>query len=389
MVAPEFTIEGISIQTFDEIFEELAEGYRAIYGQDINLDQDSPDGQRIAIEAKARLDLQTFAAQLYSQIDPDFSAGDFQNKIIKWAGIERGPATKSTVDVTITTDRNITLEAGYIVKDLTEQEWETTDENSLVIGANTITLTAVLFGNVEADADTITEPITIVLGVLSVTNPLAATSGLDEETDEELRIRRNQSLENASYSTTGGLFAKLANLTGVDDLAVYENDTKIDDPITGIDANSLWVVILGGEVSDIAEVIAKNKTGGTGLKGIEEATFEETVIRPDGTDFIIEHEIKYDRPTDVPLFITLTAVTKDPSNPVDEDLIKAKIAGKNYTLNETAVASELYAFGYQAGTHLILTDLLISDDDVIFVDDDITNDLDQRFTIDVANITIS
>ena len=389
MAAPEFTIEGISIQTFDEIFEELSEGYRAIYGQDINLDQDSPDGQRIAIEAKSRLDLQTFAAQLYSQIDPDFSAGDFQNKIIKWAGIERGPATKSTVDVTITTDRNITLESGYIVKDLTAQEWETTDENSLVTGANTITLTAVLFGNVEADADTITEPVTIVLGVLSVTNPLAATPGLDEETDEDLRIRRNKSLENAAYSTTGGLFAKLANITGVDDLAVYENDTKTDDPITGIDANSLWVVILGGEVSDIAETIAKSKTGGTGLKGTEEATFKETVVRPDGTDFIIVHEVKYDRPTDVPLFITLTAATKDPANPVDEDLIKASIASKDYTINKTAVASELYAFGYLAGTHLILTDMLISDDDITFVDDDITNNLDQRFTIDVANITIS
>ncbi|OQY25514.1 MAG: hypothetical protein B6244_14960 [Candidatus Cloacimonetes bacterium 4572_55] len=62
----EFTPDGIKIQTYEEIFDFLAEGYRAIYGVDINLDQDSPDGQRVGIEAKARLDIQTFALALYN-----------------------------------------------------------------------------------------------------------------------------------------------------------------------------------------------------------------------------------------------------------------------------------------------------------------------------------
>ncbi len=55
---PRFTENGIEVQTFDEIYEELADGYKAIYGTDINLDPDSPDGQRVALEAQARLDVQ-------------------------------------------------------------------------------------------------------------------------------------------------------------------------------------------------------------------------------------------------------------------------------------------------------------------------------------------
>ena len=400
MTAPEFTIEGISIQTFDEIFEELAEAYRDIYGQDINLDQDSPDGQRVALEAKARLDLQTFALQLYSQIDPDFSAGDFQNKIIKWAGIERGPATKSTVDVTITTDRNITLESGYIVKDLTEQEWETTDENSLIIGANTITLTAISFGNIEADADTITEPVTIILGILSVTNPLAATSGSDEETDEELRIRRNKSLENAAFSTIGSMFAKLANLNGVTEVAVYENDTdtadQLRDPTSGelvasvgMPAHAIWCIVENGEVTDIAETIAKNKTGGTALRGSEEATFQEDLLNADGSTFIVLHAIKYDRPSDKTLHVECTATRKDASQAIDLDLIKTKIAEKEYKINDDALATELYFYGYQAGTNFVLTDMQISDDDITYTDNDLPSGFDEIWKIETANITVT
>ena len=58
MTLPKFTPDGIQVQTFQEIYDELAAGYRSIYGEDINLDPDSPDGQRVAIEAQLVLDAQ-------------------------------------------------------------------------------------------------------------------------------------------------------------------------------------------------------------------------------------------------------------------------------------------------------------------------------------------
>src|SRR5690606_5090132 len=111
------------VQTYQEIYDELAAAYRAIYGADINLDADSPDGQRVGIEAKARLDLQSFALALYNQIDPDFSAGEFLNKLIKLSGITRRPAVRSQVDVDVTTDRALTLPAGWTVADSLGQSW--------------------------------------------------------------------------------------------------------------------------------------------------------------------------------------------------------------------------------------------------------------------------
>jgi uncharacterized phage protein gp47/JayE len=385
---PEFTAQGVSVRTFDEIFESLSDQLKAIYGSDINLDQDTPDGQLIGIFAKAILDLETFGLQLYSEFDPDFARGQLLNKLIKLVGINRRAATRSQVDVDIVTDRALTLAAGFTVADGNEQNWITLASQSLVNGSNTITLFAEDFGEIEAEANTITEPVTIVLGVASVTNPLAATPGIDEESDEDLRIRRNNSLENAAYSTVGGLVAKLGEITNVTDAVVYENDTNVVDS-DGIPAHGIWALVEGGDIQDIAEILAKNKTAGTAMKGTINEIYEETIVRPDSSTFVILHNMKFDRPTDVPVYVTLTVTRKVTTSPADLDLIKANLAALSFNIGEDLQANTLYSTVYSAGTNFIATDLQISDDDVVFTDELIQTAINEKFSIDEANIDIT
>ena len=384
----EFTPTGLTIQTYQEIFDELVAGYQAIYGPDINVAADSPDGQRIGIEAKARLDLQTFALSLYNQFDPDFASGEIQNKIIKLSGITRGTTSRSQVDVTITTDRILTLPVDYAVEDDLGQSWITTEETALVSGANTVPMYAEDFGAVAADADTITTLATIVIGVLSATNPLAAVPGRDEETDEGLRIRRNQSLAAPATSTTGGLFAALGNLTGVTDLVIYENDTDTLDATLPLAAHSLWCVVEGGAVADIVETIAKNKTGGTGLKGTVTGTYTETLFKPDGTPYSLIHEMAFDRPVEVPMHITMT-VEAAAGVFVDTDAIKAALAARAYSISEIAMASNLYRTVYTVADNFTATLLEISDDDITYTDGALEPEADEVFTIAITDITIT
>ena len=42
---------GFKAESFTEILTRLSNGFKNIYGQDINLDQDSPDGQQLGIQA--------------------------------------------------------------------------------------------------------------------------------------------------------------------------------------------------------------------------------------------------------------------------------------------------------------------------------------------------
>jgi len=389
MTAPQFTPEGIQVQTFQEIYDELAAGYRAIYGEDINLDPDSPDGQRVAIETQLVLDAQSFGALEYNQRDPDFALGQSLNSIIKLAGISRRPATRSQVDVVVTTDRPLTLPPDYAVEDDLGQAWTTLNAIDIPPGETTVTLFAENFGAVEAGPATVVNPVTVVIGVLSVTNPTAATVGIDEEADQDLRVRRNRSLETPQSSSTGRMFTALASLPNVTDVAVYENDTDTTDS-DGIPAHSLWVVVEGGAVADIIETMTKNKTGGKGMVGAVTGTFIEDFKRPNGTTFTIVHSMTFDRPVDVPVLVRLDATRKDAANPVDEALISQAVAARTFNIGENLLAGDLYRLAFNAGENFIPTNLEISQDGgATYTDGRILSDLNEKFSIAAGDVAVT
>lgn len=387
---PEFTNSGVSIQTFEEIFNELAQGYRDIYGQDINLAQESPDGQRVGIEARARLDMQQFCLALANSFDPDFANGQGLNKISKLAGIFPRPGTRSQWDLTVTTDRPLTLTEGYTIEDELGQEWLVPDEVELVTGDNTVTFQASDFGDIAGTTGAEFEEVTFVRGVTGLSADVDAVPGRDEETVEEFRQRRARSLENPAYSTVGALFAKLANLPGVTDLAVYENDQSTDDPETGIEANTVWAIVENGTVDAIVETLVKQRTSGCRTKGDVEGTYTETLIRPNGAEFFMVHAMRFDRPRYVDLYVRLTVTRKVTDEPVDLDLIRQQIANRELVIGESIQAGQFYDNAYGAGDGYIVTDVEISDDaGMTWTDAKLDPELDQKYEIDTGNIDIT
>lgn len=389
MPAPTIDANGIQIQTFDEIFEELVDGYKDIYGPDINVNQESPDGQRIGIEAKGRHDMQAFGLLVANNFDPDFARGLSQAKIAKLSGIFPRPATRSTWDLSVTMTRDLTLDAGYSIADDLGQVWQLLLPVAVTVGANPVTFTAAELGSVTGLAGATFTQVTVVLGVGTITASVDALVGADEETDEEFAQRRNRSLENPGFSTTGSLTAQLLNTPGVTDAFVYENDTKIDDPTIPLDANTIWPVVEGGTIDDIARRLLFKKTGGTPIKGAIEVQLPETLIRPDGSTFVVTQVRRFDRPVYIPVFVNVTATRKDPSEPIDIDLIKQRMAAFTFYINTALQAGFLYAPGYTAGDNFILSGIEVSDDGMTFTSEVITPDAGQKFTLDAANINIT
>jgi uncharacterized phage protein gp47/JayE len=291
--------------------------------------------------------------------------------------------------MTIVTDRILTLPANYTLEDDLGQEWIVIADTALVSGSNTVTFVAKNFGAVAADANTITTQSDVVLGVTSVTNPAIAVTGIDEETDEELRVRRAKSVENPAYSTVGGLYARLSDLASVTDAVVEENDQNTDDVARSLTAHTIWCIVEGGTSTDIVETIAKNRTAGIRTKGSESGTFVETLTRPDGTEYEILHDVNFDRPTTVDLHIRLTATRTVTDSPVDTVLMKQNLVERTYLIQEDARASQLYSIAYQAGTNFVLSDLEISNNGSSFTDEDLISAYGAKFVISEANITIT
>lgn len=393
MPGPTIDASGITIQSFEEIFAELVAGYQAIYGVDINLDQESPDGQRVAIEAKSRADMQAFGLWIANNFDPDFARGIFQAKIAKLSGIFPRPATRSFWDLSVVSTRVVTLPTGYQISDDLGQLWELPAPVILPVGTTAITFQATDFGSVTGLAGAVFTPVTVVLGVTGFTAAVDAEPGKDEETDEEFVQKRNLSLENPAFSTTNSLAARLLNTAGVSDARVYDNDTDSFGPPSNPDwalaAHSIWPVVEGGTIDDIMQALLYQKTGGTGIKGGIVATIPETLTRPDGSTFVVSQIRRFDRPLMVPLYITLTAKRKNSLVPVDLALIKQKIAAYKFYIGTSLEASSLYCPAYTAGDDFILTLMKISKDNITFTDGSLSPGAGAKFEIDVANITIT
>lgn len=386
----QFDNNGLQIDDFPQIFQTLSDGYKGIYGQDIDLDQESPDGQRVAIEAQARADIEAAIQWLYSQMDPDFNTGDMQQVIAKLHGLYLRPGSRSQRDLKVTTDRPVILYDGYKIRDQANQVWFVRQAVTVPAGTTTVTFFAEKFGKVTGLlSDTFTQ-LTPELGVVSIISDVAVVVGRDEESPEEFRQRRNRSLENPATGSTGAIFAKVAQLAGVTDLNIDENDTKFNDPLTGIPANSVWLVVEGGAVSEITEVMVKQKGAGTGTKGIVTGLYSETLVRPDGTTLQIVHDMNFDRPIYKPLRIQLNAKRKTATDPIDVDSLKQALAARIMHIGESVDANEFYENGYRVGRiNYILTDLKISDNGTTFTDGQLSPGFQGKFTLNVANIEVN
>jgi len=62
---------------------------------------------------------------------------------------------------------------------------------------------------------------------------------------------------------------------------------------------------------------------------------------------------------------------------------------REYGISEDADASSLYADAYSAGTNFVLSSLEVSDDDITYVETSIDAFAGDKFTLDVANVTVT
>lgn len=299
---------GLTTKSVPEVIAELETGFRTIYGADINLAQNSPDGQLINILALATGDLLDLVAQVYNSFDPDKAIGVALNARCAINGISRRAGTKTVQSVSIVVDRALTLQGldiyptePFTVADSTGNQYLLiTTQNPGAAGTVVADFEAKLLGAVQSAANTITTPITIQLGVVSVNNPTGFTTlGVVEETDYAFRIRRQLSVALPNKGYLDGLLSALVDTTGVIEAIVYENNSNVTDGL-GIPSHSIWCIINGGTNAAVAQSIYVKRNAGCGMKG----SISVNVLQPDASLMAI----RFDRPTTQNLWISFNVV---------------------------------------------------------------------------------
>ncbi|MEA3330596.1 MAG: baseplate J/gp47 family protein [Campylobacterota bacterium] len=330
------TIEGFKKKRLIDIKTEIEESLKLGFGDNISLIPQSVFGQLVGVISERESLEWDNLENVYNSFYPSTAQGVALSELVLLNAIQRIEATQTTATVTITGTDGTIVTKGSIVKTSDTDKRFTIDNDVIINGITTVTVTAVNFGEIVAVAGTIETIDTPISGWETVTNNSDAKTGRNEETDPELRTRRESSVGVDAQNLTDSTYAQLANLEGVSDVIVIDNKTDAVDA-NGIPAHEFLCVIRGGVNSEIGAIIWSNTP--QGIRSFGAVT--EQVIDVQGN----LQDVKFSRPVDKDIYFEID-ITTDANFPLNgEDEIKANIVtfgNDNFNINDDVIQSRFF-----------------------------------------------
>lgn len=385
---------GLTLKTLSDITTELGDDLKAVYGDDINIDSDTPDGQAIGIFAQQAADQREILRDINSAKDPDQAQGIDLDIVCAYNGVKRKGGTFTVTPVDITVDRSvslvglsdaseaITIPAGvYQVKDNAGTQFALVDSVTIAAGTHSLSFRAVTIGAVTVTPNTITSPVTAIAGVTAINNPSGVTTqGVDEESDAALRIRRERSVAGPSQGYTDSIEATVKELPDVTACICEENVGDTTDS-NGIPPHSIWVIVKGGADADIANAIYATRSAGSGMKGSQVVS----VARPNGRTI----DIKFDRTGTENLYIKFN-LTVIGGGTVDKDNLKSLIVHNVvYEIGESASGDRITCYLKSLNQKYQVTGMLLSKDNATWLEVVSLSSIANQFALSTERITIS
>lgn len=389
----QITKDGIETDDLQTILAELTEDFKNIYGQDINLEQSTPDGQLINILAQAKRDTLDLAVQSYNLFNPETVIGRAQDNLYKLIGLYRKASKFSFVQVNVTITAPANLQGldddvenpdgvGYTLSDTNGNNFILVNSTNLTsAGTYLLDFRAQNIGAIQVLPNTIKNMVSVIRGVSYVNNPsVQYQTGNDEETDAEFRIRFNKSRSLSGKGFNDSLLAALLNINLVTDAQVYSNRTNVTDS-DGTPAHSVWVIVEGGTDEEVAEAIYSNVSDGSGMRGAQQVALRKS-------NGLFE-TIYFDRAQSEPLYVKATLknlTTRD----LDLDAIKqALIQGLNFKIYGSVDTAEITCILRDYSSDYVPYNVEISVNNTTWAEYLLPQNKQNKFTLTADNITLT
>ncbi|MES2155459.1 MAG: baseplate J/gp47 family protein [bacterium] len=382
---------GLQVATTDEIATSLKNALFAIYGADINLDSESPDGQMVGIFSQAVSDVEDLLVDIYNMFDPDTAYGISLQRLCAINGMTIKNGTFTTTPVEITTDRALTLpgldqdilipfqvrDANTVWTLISSYTFSAADTQALVFQAASL-------GPITPLPNTITIQATPLSGVTDVNNPTVAGAvlGQAEETDVELRIRRAKSFQLAATSPADAVEAALQAITDVTDALVINNATN--GTVDGTPAHSIWAIVVGGTDVEIAAALYGKLAPGCGMRGA--LTYD--VTRPNGQ----LATMSWDAGLEQRLYVQFGIIPTVAGLTFNTTLLKQELAAallNHWKLSQVASIGDIVRAMFAVEPRAILVSVGVSTDGMSYTDTVDTTSDKYFFTLAAADIDIT
>jgi uncharacterized phage protein gp47/JayE len=424
------------------IREELDDACRTAYGQSIKLGDKTVLGQINGIMSERLSELWDLAQAVASSQDPDQATGAAQDALAALTGTLRDAATESTVDLLLIGTVGTLVSAGSRAANGIDEEFATTAAGTMIACASWAASTAYVTnqvrqndggkiyivitsgtsagaggptgtaaditdgtvhwkyigtgpgviavpseatetGPIVAVAGDITQIITPVSGWSAVYNILDADVGTDEETDEHLRIKREEELAASGSSPIDALRAALLQVEDVTAVTVFYNNTDTTDA-DGIPPHAVEALVRDGADQDIFDALLTNVAVGIKTYGNTSGTAVDDV----GTS----HAISFTRPDEIEIYVDITIEYDATLYPADgDDQIKAAIVayGDALATGVNVRASAISAQAFQVPGVLGVTATLIDDAPAPATSTTVAIALRELAVFDTSRITVT
>ena len=335
------TETGIQIERLNDIVKRFEDSFKQIYGQNIDLSPNTPDGQIVGILAQIKMDIEELAENVYRQLDPDVATGAWLEQRVAYAGLMRRGASYSYLrSVILTGGPNTQLYTGIVVSDQNKVRWVLTSDIQLDSnGSGRADFRSEQLGAFNLAKNTTLTIETVTLGLTGAVTFENAEIGVEEETDTQLRERFLFSRTKNAQNSAEAIAAKIAALSDVSQVKVLENSTSQLDT-SGVEPHSIDVIVYGGNDEEIANVIYQNKGAGVGLQGNTTVNLnKDGEVRP----------IKFDKVSLVDVQVSMRCVRYEDFTEIDKDQIKKLLANQSFKIGQTVSLSRLYSPINQVG----------------------------------------
>lgn len=330
----QLTPQGYVADKLTDIYDQFISGLKAIYGDDILIDADDPDGELAGILAQMRADIEGVILAIYQANDPDNATGVWLEQKVAYAGLERREASYSYMrDVLLEGDPKKVIKAGALVKDSTGEQWLTIIDITLDdVGTAVADFRSQDLGQFSVTAGTELSIVTVINGWDSATAQYASELGYEEETDPQLLSRFYRSRSKPSINAVDSTVADIFLLPDVRSVIALENTgDEIDDD--GTNAHTVRYIVDGGDNTAIAQAIYNNWPG-TGLQG----SVTVTITRPVSGKTA---DISFDRSVPVDMAAEIIVGRRKNFTSINEEGIQTDVAAMQFDVGESVYLDDI------------------------------------------------
>jgi hypothetical protein len=270
--SPTFGPSGVVIPSENAVLTGVQADINTALGGDVNPQLSTPQGQLASSETAIIGDSNALFAFFCNQVDPALNEGRMQDAIGRLYFISRIAGTP-TIQACICVGLNgVPIPVGALAQDENGNTWIAQQSGTITAGSVTLNFAATANGPIPGPISM--TPYQSIPGWESITPTGSAVLGANTETAAQFEARRQATIASNANQVLDAILGAVLLVSGVLDAYVTENNSGSPATIGGvsINANSIFVCVLGGSQTAIAFAIWSKKGPGCGYTGTTTVT---------------------------------------------------------------------------------------------------------------------